>query len=61
MVIVSFGMTISIAATNNYMAEADNKRAASAIAINNFTRSLSGMVFALAAVSIRSAMGDGWS
>lgn len=52
---------MTIAATNTYMVELNNKRAASAVSINNFSRSIFGMVFTLAAAKIRASLGDGWA
>jgi hypothetical protein len=57
----NFGMMMTIAATNTYMVELNSKKAASAISLSNFTRSLFGMIFTLAAVKIRGSLGDGWA
>ncbi|KAL0138790.1 major facilitator superfamily domain-containing protein [Mucor lusitanicus] len=57
----SFGLMVSIAATNTYLIEANTFRAASAVSLNNFTRNMCGMIFSLTGVQIRGSLGDGWS
>lgn len=52
---------MSVSSTNTYIVELNNRQAASGVSINNFSRSLFGMIFTLAAVQIRASLGDGWA
>ncbi|KAI9486471.1 MAG: major facilitator superfamily domain-containing protein [Benjaminiella poitrasii] len=56
-----FGITATIAATNTYLVEINQAKAASAVAVNNFTRGVCGMIFSLTSAQIRGSLGDGWS
>ncbi|KAG2198262.1 hypothetical protein INT47_004346 [Mucor saturninus] len=60
-VISCIGIMFTVTITSAYLVDANPSKAASTVAVANFTRSVCGMIFSLTAVQIRQSLGDGWS
>ncbi|GAA5817662.1 hypothetical protein MFLAVUS_011213 [Mucor flavus] len=59
--ITTFGIMFTITVASAYLVDSNHTKAASVVAVGNFTRNICGMVFSLTAVQIRGSLGDGWS